>query len=658
MPRTKRQRRTKSTSPVVAPGGGTQEDVNNLASNLGMDASSVQAMLNCGGTGIGSRTRNKASGDLEEDAPTSSAWADFMSEEGFGDAAATTASGGDSKAEEKVEDSKDVTNGKGLAQDANDEDVKPIYILPIVPRMAIPNSKGKKKSSSKSDNKATNVITPGILAQTGTMDSQIIGRTKRPLKSASESPFDLQAPTILGYNSIFNKIPIGFIAASSSSCHSIAIDITGKAYTWGRNELGQCGVSGAASKCVGTPTPIKEVPKDDTGNPRIFVGGAVGKSHSVLVDLEGKVFSVGLNKYGQCGVNHAMENCWNWKKGVLVCGATVMGEDEEDMKEEGAKKKRKATSMSDGSKSEVKVVQVSCGENFTVLLTSDGHIYSAGLSEFGQLGNGETGEYFIAANKIGFANASKFERRWEFVQSEADSSSHHSSKLDDKKKQTMVVLPDSADICISSISCGKNHAIAVEAPSSNNVTPRVFTWGCGGYGVLGHNVQADEYRPRLVAGIRGPLFSSNNPIRAAAGSQSSTILTAHGHVYYWGRHRPNDEATMRPTLLDVLSNNGHVITALAGGYQSIFCSSKNGVTISWGNGLVGELGFGEGNPKSSSKPKFVEKLDCCLVTEVSCGYGHTLFLVRDEDAEDKKARKKMSSIEMEDMEEYLDTIEK
>ena len=114
---------------------------------------------------------------------------------------------------------------------------------------------------------------------------------------------------------------------------------------------------------------------------------------------------------------------------------------------------------------------------------------------------------------------------------------------------------------------------------------------------------------------------------------------------------------MRPTLVDAFSNNGHVITTLGGGYQSIFCSSKNGVTISWGNGLVGELGYGEGNPKSSSKPKFVEKLDCCLVTEVSCGYGHTLFLVRDEDAEDKKARKKMSSVEMKDMKKHLHTIE-
>lgn len=645
MPRTKRQRRSKANSPVVAPGGGTQDDVNTLASSLGMDASSVQDMLNCGGTGIGSRTRNKASGDNEKAVVTNSAWADFMNEEGFG--------AGGAKTEEKSADgAKDTADGKGLEKDTTADDENPKYILPIVPRMKLPDKKQKK--GSKSDDKdMVNVITPGILVQTGTMDSQMIGRTKRPLKCNAEFPFDLQAPTILGYNSIFNKIPIAFIATASSSAHSIAIDVTGKAYTWGRNECGQCGVSGAASKCVGTPTPINEVPKDDEGKPRIFVGGAVGKSHSVLVDVEGKVFSAGWNKHGQCGVNHSMENCWNWKKAVIVGASTRT---EEDEKEE-AGKKRKSAALANGTTNELKVVQASCGEHFTVLLTSAGHIYSAGLSEFGQLGNGETGEYFIAANKLGFTNASKFERRWEFVQSVADSENQIGANVDEKKKQTMVTLPDSADICIGSISCGKNHTIAVEAPSSNNVTPRVFTWGCGGYGVLGHNVQADEYRPRMVAGVRGPLFASNIPVRAAAGTQCSMILTAHGHVYYWGKHRPSDEATMRPTLVDALSNNGHVITALGGGNQTVFCSSKNGVTIAWGNGLVGEMGFGQGNPKSSSKPKFVEKLDCCLVTEVSCGYGHTLFLVRDEDEEDKKAWEKMATLEMKDVQKQLHKIE-
>ena len=34
-----------------------------------------------------------------------------------------------------------------------------------------------------------------------------------------------------------------------------------------------------------------------------------------------------------------------------------------------------------------------------------------------------------------------------------------------------------------------------------------------------------------------------------------------------------------------------------------------------------------------------------MVTDVSCGYGHTLFLVKDDDSEDAKAIKKLAKLE-------------
>jgi hypothetical protein len=34
-----------------------------------------------------------------------------------------------------------------------------------------------------------------------------------------------------------------------------------------------------------------------------------------------------------------------------------------------------------------------------------------------------------------------------------------------------------------------------------------------------------------------------------------------------------------------------------------------------------------------------------MVTDVSCGYGHTLFLIKDDDAEDAKAIKKLAKLE-------------
>jgi len=309
-------------------------------------------------------------------------------------------------------------------------------------------------------------------------------------------------------------------------------------------------------------------------------------------------------------------------------------------------------------------MQASCGENVSALLSSAGHLYTAGSAEFGQLGNGQTGEHIVTAGKVQFDNSAKFVRRAVFRQSESDAAGGAAPKMmtgkgvDSAGKVKCLTLEDSGDIRLAHVSCGKHHIVAVEAPSTqagggSPATPRVFTWGGGDYGRLGHGIQADEYTPRLVAGLRGPLFANNRPVRAVAGSNCTLIQTENGHVYYIGKHRPVGEATMRPTLVDALANHGHVVTAVGAGSQTVFCATKNGVTVSWGNGSHGELGYGPGEAKSSSKPKFVNDLDACLVTDVACGMGHTLFIVRDDDEEDAKALDKVSKVEEADLSEFV-----
>ena len=280
----------------------------------------------------------------------------------------------------------------------------------------------------------------------------------------------------------------------------------------------------------------------------------------------------------------------------------------------------------------------------------------SGSSEFGQLGNGETGEYIIAAGRLGYANCAKFQRRAVFVQSESDRDGNLSTSTEAATSKT-VTLPDSFDICLSDISGGKHHFVAVEAPSSDpSHAPRVFTWGCGDYGCLGHGVQADEYMPRMVGGFRGPVFAANHPSSTSVGSNCTLVLTRNGHVYYSGKHKNNSEATMRPTIIDALANNGHVVTSVGAGNQTVFCCTRSGVTVSWGHGSLGELGYGAGDKKSSAAPNFVNALDSCLVTSVSCGMGHTLFIVRNDDGEDAKALKKVATVEESDVAEFVEEM--
>jgi len=106
------------------------------------------------------------------------------------------------------------------------------------------------------------------------------------------------------------------------------------------------------------------------------------------------------------------------------------------------------------------------------------------------------------------------------------------------------------------------------------------------------------------------------------------------------------EATMRPTLVDALANNQHVVTLAVAGGQTVVCCTANAQTVCWGQGPHGELGLGT-KLKSSAKPTFVEGLNGCRIAALACGYGHTLFVVRDDDKEDKAAVKKLPVLDPE-----------
>ena len=64
------------------------------------------------------------------------------------------------------------------------------------------------------------------------------------------------------------------------------------------------------------------------------------------------------------------------------------------------------------------------------------------------------------------------------------------------------------------------------------------------------------------------------------------------------------------------------------------------------------------NAKSSAKPTFVEKLQGCLVTDLACGYGHTLYVLRDEDSEDKAAYEKLDEVDTEAVEDLIEAVSK
>jgi alpha-tubulin suppressor-like RCC1 family protein len=452
------------------------------------------------------------------------------------------------------------------------------------------------------------------------------------------------------------------VFTAGHACHSFAISTTGVCFGWGRNENQQLGSNhnNPLPTNVHLPTVIEGLGADGKSLVR---SAAVGKSHSLLLLQSGEVYAAGFNKSGQCGVKTSIETIPNFRK----CVFAKDDEDEDKIIVQVRTMSNVFFVGSDGSPlrrpishwahtsivsnnlllSHCLCIQVACGEDFSVALCDEGYMYTTGSSEFGQLANGATGEHFITANKIAFANETSFSKRTTFCHAPTE-------KLYTNNDTSTKVVPLSEDVRIQQVACGKHHALALEA-DADSVFPRVFSWGCGDYGVLGHGVQADEYFPRCVgvlAHTRMPLTGPSH-LAIAAGQHCSLLQAPNGHVYYWGKHRPVGEATMRPTLVDALANNQHVVTETAAGGQSVVCSTANGQTVAWGQCLHGGLGLDD--KKSSAKPTFVPGLDSCRVVSLACGYGHSLFVVRDDDKEDKAAIQKIPVLDPSATENISDT---
>ena len=110
--------------------------------------------------------------------------------------------------------------------------------------------------------------------------------------------------------------------------------------------------------------------------------------------------------------------------------------------------------------------KVTAGHTFSLFLTDSGQVYAAGSSEYGQLGNGKTGERIVTAGKVGF---------------DVEVPARECSGRPDRG-----VLRDSTGLVLGltgkniiQIASGHQHSLAMDAEGY------VYAWGNAGYARLG-----------------------------------------------------------------------------------------------------------------------------------------------------------------------------
>ena len=142
----------------------------------------------------------------------------------------------------------------------------------------------------------------------------------------------------------------------------------------------------------------------------------------------------------------------------------------------------------------------------TAQVTKDGELLTAGLPQYGQLGHGADHEYNSKEGTVKLAYMPQ-------------------------PVPTVVQTLKAAGAKVTKIAAGHNHCVAVDAAG------KVYTWGNGGYGRLGHKEQKDEFLPKQVFIPGGDRNASPADCVVAAGATSSFVSAAQGQLYYWGKVR-------------------------------------------------------------------------------------------------------------------------
>ncbi|KAI0718012.1 RCC1/BLIP-II [Cerioporus squamosus] len=246
-----------------------------------------------------------------------------------------------------------------------------------------------------------------------------------------------------------------------------------------------------------------------------------------------------------------------------------------------------------------KVTKAAVGNTFSVVLTESGKVFAFGSEEKGQLGNGQAGERIVSAGKSAF----DFETE-------------------------PILVKGLADRKIVQIACGPQHTIALDSEG------RVFVWGYNGYCRLGLGNQQDALVPKPV-----PQFSGPNELTAAvhvnAGPSNSVVIDKQGMYWIAGKWKnTGDGSGGQPysTFKYIPEMQGcKIIHAACGGVTHwALAQEETGVmTIAFGQGaLNGELGHGPDQPKSATKPIQNMPLAGIDVIQVAAGQNTTFILAR------------------------------
>ncbi|KAK6117958.1 hypothetical protein DH2020_048295 [Rehmannia glutinosa] len=330
---------------------------------------------------------------------------------------------------------------------------------------------------------------------------------------------------------------------------------------------------------------------------------ACGSRHSVLITRQGQLFSWGDGSGGKLG--HGSES--DLSNPTLINALRGLN-----------------------------IVSVGCGEYHTcaVTLTGDLYTWGDGINNFGLLGHGTERSYWtprkvrgpmegicvtsISCGPWHSAAITSLGQLFTFGDGTFGALGHGDRCCTSVPREVEALKGQKA----VRISCGFWHTAAVievcsESPScSNSLTGKLFTWGNGDEGQLGHGDKQCQLVPHFVATPNDKFFRE-----VACGHSITIALTICGQVYTMGstncgENRFSGDTHTWPVRIEGKLENCFVKEISCGSHHVVALTSNSEV-FTWGKGRNGQLGHGDNVDRNS--PTLVKALAGKQVKRVICG---------------------------------------
>lgn len=281
------------------------------------------------------------------------------------------------------------------------------------------------------------------------------------------NPLDLFLPKQI---SSLSDVKIKKVACGDS--HTLVVTGAGEVFSFGRNQNGQLGL-GSRMDCM-VPTKLGEFK-----NHCVEVV-ACGAEHSSACTAEGKTFAWGWGHYGNLGLGD--------NKDRLL-----------------------PTEVDFPDNPKVFIKTVACGWRHTCAVSDKGELYTFGWSKYGQLGHGNNNisDRPKKVEALEGREVTQVSGGWRHTMAADSEGKAYSCGWNqygqvgighNEDVNTMTIIKALENECITLIRCGWRHSMAL--CKSN----KLYSWGRGVHGQLGHPECKDFNLPRLVSALEGGTF--------------------------------------------------------------------------------------------------------------------------------------------------------